>query len=111
MHHILLIQLQKAELVDFFLSSNNTKTTTHNASIHIECKTLHHDVTSSAECETVADFHNAQTRIHTRYMLQQLGHSQPPTPVILDNSTTENFIKYNITQKGSKSWDMKQYWL
>ena len=44
-------------------------------------------------------------------MLQQLGYSQPPTPIILDNSTTENFIKNNITQKRSKSWDMTHYWL
>ena len=44
-------------------------------------------------------------------MLQQLGHSQQPTPIIVDNSTTENFIKNNITQKRSKSWDMKYYWL
>ena len=44
-------------------------------------------------------------------MLQQLGHSQPPTPIIRDNSTTENLIKNNITQRRSKSWDMKYYWL
>ena len=44
-------------------------------------------------------------------MLQQLGHSQTPTPIILDNSTTANFIKNNITQKRSESWDMKYFWL
>ena len=32
-------------------------------------------------------------------MLQQLGHPQPPTSVILDNSNTDNFIKNNATQK------------
>ena len=81
----------------FSVSSNPTKPTTHNAPIHIECKTLYHVVTSSAECETAAVFHNPQTAIHIRCMLQQLGHSQPPTPIILDNSTSENFIKNNIT--------------
>ena len=79
-----------------FLSSNASKPTTHNAPFHIECKTLHHVVTSSDECETAAVFHNAQTAIHIRYMLQQLGHSQQPTPIIL---TTENFIKNNITKR------------
>ena len=67
--------------------------------------TLRHVVTSSAECETAAVFHNAQTAIHIRYMLQQFGHSQPPNPIILDNSTTQNFIKR------SKSWYMKYYLL
>ena len=87
----------------FFLSSNTRKPTTHNAPIHFECKNLRHVVTSSAECETAAIFHNAQTAIHIRNILQQLGHSQPPIPIIFDNSTTENFIKNNITQKRSKS--------
>ena len=59
----------------FFLSSNTTKPTKQDASTHIECKTLRHVVTSSAECETAVVFHNAQTAIHIRYMLQQLGHS------------------------------------
>ena len=68
---------------DFFLLSNTTKPTTHNAPIHIECKTLCQVVTSSAECGTSTVFHNAQTAIHTRYMLQQLGHSQPPTQLFL----------------------------
>ena len=89
----------------FFLSSNPTKPTTHNAPIQIEYKTLRHVVTSSVEKEKVAVFYNAQTAIHIRYMLQQLGHSQPPATIILDNSTTENFIKNNITQKRAKSWE------
>ena len=44
-------------------------------------------------------------------MLQQLEHSQSPTSIILNDSTTEYFMKNNITQKRSKSWDMKYYWL
>ena len=44
-------------------------------------------------------------------MLQELGHPQPPAEFILDNSTTDNFIKNKITQKRSKSWDMQHYWL
>ena len=94
----------------FFLPSDPTKPTPHNNPFHIECKTLRHVVTSSAEWETAAVFHNAQTAIHIRYMLQQLGHSQPPTPIILDNSITENFIKNNITQERSTFWDIKYYW-
>ena len=93
----------------FFLSSDPKKTTPHNVPIHIECKTLCHVVTSSAECETAAVVHNTQTAIHITNMLQQLGHSQPSTPIILDNITTENFIKNNITQKRSISWDTKHY--
>ena len=44
-------------------------------------------------------------------MLNQLGHPQPPTSIKIDNETATNFIHNNITQKRSKSWDMRFYWL
>ena len=38
-------------------------------------------------------------------------HPQPPTPLNSDNSTALRFIKSNIRQKKSKSWDMRFNWL
>ena len=40
-----------------------------------------------------------------------MGHEQPATPLKTDNSTALSFVKNNITQKRSKSWDMSYYWL
>ena len=40
-----------------------------------------------------------------------MGHPQPPTPVITDNSTTAGFTNGNIQIKKSKSWDMNLHWL
>ena len=44
-------------------------------------------------------------------MLINLGHPQPPTTIVTDNSTAKSFIYDNIHQKRSKSWDMRYYWL
>ena len=77
----------------------------------VECKTLKHVVTSAAEAETSALFHNARTSIPIRRLLITLGHPQPPTPIKIDNSTTLAFVHNNITQKRSKSWDMRFHWL
>jgi len=77
----------------------------------VECKTLRHIVASSAEAETAGLLHNAQRAVPIRYMLSQLEHPQPPTPVKTYNETANNFIHNNITQKRSKSWDMRYYWL
>ena len=74
--------------------------------ILVEFKTLKHVVTSAAECEIAAVFYNAQQAIPIQYILNQIGHLQPATPLIMDNTTTECFIKNNITQKYHKSWDM-----
>ena len=40
-----------------------------------------------------------------------MGHPQPPTPIKIDNSTANGFVHNNITQKRSKSWDMRFHWL
>ena len=82
-----------------------------NGSILVECKTLRHVVSSAAEAEVGGIFHNAQTTIPIRTLLQALGHHQPPTPINTDNATANGFVHDNIYQKRSKSWDMRYYWL
>ena len=79
--------------------------------LHIVCKTLRHVVASAAGAETAALFFNSQEAIPIRYILSKLGHKQPPTPMKTDNATSLAFIKANIRQKRSKSWDMRLYWL
>ena len=82
-----------------------------NGSLLIECKTLRHVVASSAEAETAGLFHNAQIAIPIRYMLHQLGYPQLATPLKTDISTANAFVHSNLTQKRSKPWDMRYYWL
>ena len=94
----------------FSLESHQPNPTPHGP-ILVECRTLRHVVASSAEAEIAGIFHNAQIAIPIRYMLQQLGHPQPRTPIKTDNATASSFVKDNITQKWSKSWDMRYYWL
>ena len=83
----------------FQLNSAKRSNPNVNAAILVECKTLRHGVASSAEAETSGIFHNTQRAVPIRYMLIQLGHPQPPTPVKTDNETSNNFIYNNITQK------------
>ena len=77
----------------------------------IECKTIRNIVTSAAEAETTALFHNARTSIPLRNILISMGHLQPPTPIKTDNSTATSFVTSNIKQKRSKVWDMRLNWL
>ena len=77
----------------------------------MECCTLMHVITSAAECETAGVFHNIKIAIPIQHILNELGHQQPPTPLIMDNNTTERFIKNNLKLKKSKSRDMRYYWL
>ena len=81
------------------------------ALILIECKTHKHVVTSVAECETAAAFHDAKQAIPIQYIPNQIGYTQPVTPMAMNNTTTDCFISNNITQKKSKSWNMRYYCL
>ena len=65
------------------------KTQKCNAPLLVECLTLKHIVTSSAECKTAGVFHNAKVAIPIQYILNEIGHKQPPTPLIMDNNTTK----------------------
>ena len=40
-----------------------------------------------------------------------LEHQQPATPLKLENSTTEGFLKSGMKPRRSKTWDMKWHWL
>ena len=97
----------------FFLSSapSPARSVLPNGPILTECKTIRHVVSSAAEAETAGLFHNAQQARPIRYILTQLGHPQPPTPIKTDNATANAFIHQTMRHKKSKSWDMRYWWL
>ena len=97
----------------FFLSSvpGVTRTVLPNGPILTECRTIKHVVASSAEAETSGLFHNAQTALPIRYLLREMGHPQPPTPLKTDNKTAQAFVHQEMRHKKSKAWDMRLWWL
>ena len=97
----------------FYLAEhpNVTKRPKLNGAILVECKTLRHVVSSSAEAEVAGIFNNATTAIPIRQILTVLGHPQPPTLLKTDNTTATGFVYDNIHQKRSKAWDMRYHWL
>jgi hypothetical protein len=68
-------------------------------------------VASAAESEVGACFHNAQSGAPLRVTLTELGHTQPPTPLRTDNSTTFGILNETIKHKRSKAMDMRYHWL
>ena len=104
----------RSRIAGYFHLSNHPNITKHpklNGAVLVECKTLRHVVSSSAEAEVAGIFHNAGMAIPIRHILQALNHPQPPTPLKTDNSTAAGFVYDNIHQKRSKSWDMRYHWL
>ena len=55
-------------------------------------------LSSAAEAEFDALFHNTKEATPLRTTLEELGHPQPPTPVLVDNSTAVGLTNDTITQ-------------
>ena len=104
----------KSRVAGYFHLSGHPNIRKHpklNRAIQVECKTLCHVVSSAEEVKVAGIFHNAGMALPIRYILQCLGHPQPPTPIKTNNFTAAGFVYNNIHQKRSKTWDMQYYWL
>jgi Reverse transcriptase (RNA-dependent DNA polymerase) len=58
-----------------------------NGAVQVVCNILRVVVSSAAEAELAGLFYNAKETIALRTTLEELGHEQPPTPIVTDNST------------------------
>ena len=75
------------------------------------CQIIKNVMSSAAEVEIGATFLNAKDALPIRTTLKELRHTQPPTPMQVDNTTSVGFTKNTIKQKRSKAIDMRFYWI
>ena len=68
-------------------------------------------MSSAQETETGTCFINAKRAVPLRTTLDEMGHRQGPTPIQVDNKTSEGIINEEFQQKYSKAIDMRFYWL
>jgi hypothetical protein len=82
-----------------------------NGTIHVLSKILLNIMSSAAEAEIASTFLTARDALPLRVALDKLGHSQPPTPIQVDNTTAVGFANNRIKQKATKALDMRFYWI
>jgi hypothetical protein len=95
----------------FFLGNQSPEQDKLNGSILNVAVVIKSVVTSAAESEVGACFHNAQSGAPLRVTLTKLGHTQPPTHLRTDNSTAFSILNETIKQKRSKEMGMRYHWL
>ena len=54
---------------------------------------------------------NAQQAVPIRQALIEMGHPQPPTPLVTNNITAQGILTGKFKQKQSKSINMRFWWL
>ena len=65
----------------------------------------------AVEAELGALYLNAKEAIYLRKILHEMGHIQPCTPILTDNTTAEGVINKKIQPKCTKAMDMRFHWL
>ena len=82
-----------------------------NGPVHVVCKILKNVMASSMEAELGGLFLNGQEAVYLRTILNELGHPQPPTPMVTDNSAANSIVNDIGKQKRSRAIDMRFYWV
>ena len=98
----------------FFLTNKRSSPTSSfkpDGAVHILCHIMREVLSSAAEAELGAVFHNGKEACPLRIALEELGHPQPATPMATDNDTASRIATDTVKQKRSKAIDMHFYWI
>ena len=79
--------------------------------MHVLCHIMRELLSSAAEAELGALFHNGKDACPLRIALEEMGHPQPATPMATDNNTASGIATDAVKQKWSKAIDMHFYWI
>ena len=82
-----------------------------NGAVNIPANILREIVSSAAEAELAGLFYNGKEAAPERTTLEELGHPQPPTPIVTDNNVAAGIANESVKQKRSKAMDMRYYWV
>ena len=66
---------------------------------------------SASETEMTSLFYNCKAAIPLRISLEEMGHPQPKTPVVIDNSTAEGLVNKTMTTNRAKTYDLRTNWV
>ena len=94
----------------FVLSSNTTNPANNGDNINI-VHIIKHVMTSATEADLVGLYSMVREAVNIRIILEELGQTQPPTPLQTGNSMSDAVINYKIKPMQTKAMNMRLQWL
>jgi hypothetical protein len=82
-----------------------------NGAIYTFCGIIKFVVASAAEAELGALFLNCKEGVILRLILNELGHTQPPTPIHCNNKTATGITNDTVKKQRSRSMEMRFFWV
>jgi hypothetical protein len=97
----------------FYLTSNQglPHSRPYNGPIHVYCCVMKEVLSSAADAELGALFHNSKEACPLQIALTKMGHPQHATSLSTDNSTAAGISNSTVKQRRSKAINMQYYWL
>ena len=98
----------------FYLTTRQTTPSSPfqpNGAVHVMCHIMREVLSSAAEAELGALFHNGKEACPLRIALEEMGRKQPATPMATDNNTASGIATDTVKQKRSKAINMRFYWI
>ena len=97
----------KSRAVGHFYLTKKSDRDYDNGAILTLSKIIKHIMTLASEAKVAALFYNCKASIPLRISLEEMGHPQPKTPAVTDNTTAHGLISKTMISKRAKSYDMR----
>ena len=94
----------------FFLSSD-TQIPANNGAILNIAHIIKNVMSSATEAELAVLYIMAREAVYIRIIFDEMGHKQPPTPMLSDNAMADAIINRKVQPKRTKEIDMRFHWL
>ena len=95
----------------FYLGNNPHTSNDNNGTILTNASILKNIMASAAEAEYGALFVNSRLALPIRMALEDLNHTQPPTPLFTDNETAKGLAHETLKIGQAKFMDMRFHWI
>ena len=95
----------------FYLGNREDTPDPHNGPILNTTGILTNVMSAASEAEAVALFTNMKEGVIQRIGLEEMQWPQPPTPIIVDNSTAAGLAQDTIKANKTQAMDMRLHWI
>ena len=83
----------------------------NNGAILTLSKIIKYVMGSAGESEVAALYYNCKSALPVKTCLEEMGHQQPKTPAVTDNSMATGLINKTMTPQRAKAYDQRFNWL
>jgi hypothetical protein len=72
---------------------------------------IKHVMSSATKAKLAVLYIMAWEAVYIRIVLEEMGHTQPPTPLQTDNAMAKGVVNGTVQPKQTKAMDMRFHWL